>query len=46
MDLSFIELVMMILKGLKVHRIGGDDIKIYQMFIELVVMILKGLKST
>ena len=37
MDLRFIELVMMILKGLEVYRIGGDVIKMDLSFIELVV---------
>jgi len=37
------------LKGLKVHRIGGGDIKMDQSFIELMMMlmiILKWLKGT
>ena len=42
MDQSFIELVVMKLKGSKVHRIGGD-INMDQMYIELV-FILKWLQ--
>jgi len=45
MDQSFIELVVMKLKGSKVHRIGGD-INMDQMYIELVVMILICIKCT